>query len=235
MHLKVHVFQKIQAVFTFAVSSLTCLFYFYTTLCFDASHIAGRSPNSSIARRYIQTESLSCSIFSCVCSHFHIPHLSSVCYTFPPLCPSSPSSTSLSYLFPFSPRQRDGHWGVTLLSLLPPPFKIPPLLLLLPSKSLQADYGESERGRQKEIHFCLPSKPSSSHRSPTDLVVTPPKSLLAGCRKIKRDREGSWRERDVWESAQQGDSSQDGRKLPMLFFSNPFLISGFGRWERIRR
>lgn len=44
----------------------------------------------------------------------------------------------------------------------------------------------------------------------------------------ERYRESRWREREVWESSQQGDSSQDGRKLLMLFFSNPFLISGFG-------
>lgn len=34
----------------------------------------------------------------------------------------------------------------------------------------------------------------------------------------------------------EGGGSQGGRKLPMLFFSNPFLISGFETrgWQRVR-
>lgn len=98
-----------------------------------------------------------------------------------------------------------------------------PLLLSL-SKSLLAVCGESEIVRRKEID-------SKGNTSPLPhSCCCPSKSLLARLQKAR------WRGEE-WESSQQGDSSQGSRKLPMLFFSNPFLISGFETrgWERVRR
>ena len=138
---------------------------------------------------------------------------------------------------------RESHFCLSSL----PTFRIPPpLLLLLPTKSLLADDGESEIGRQKEIDFCLPPSQTLLTLTITITITIPPLLLSplqisagrlqqdrerqrgkVGGRERERERDRE-REREVWDSSQRGDSSQGGRKLPMLFFSNPFLISGFG-------
>lgn len=82
---------------------------------------------------------------------FSTSHVSPLSATSPPLCPLSPPSTSL-YLFFFFLALAET-WSLGSHTSVSPPSSLQnlPLWLLLPSKSRLADYGESRRGRQKDI------------------------------------------------------------------------------------
>ena len=121
------------------------------------------------------------------------------------------------YFFTSSPLQREGHQGPALMPSYPPA-TVP---LHISAGTLQR---ESEVAQAERNGLLPPKKTSSPHHPPT-VVVTPPNLWRKA---IERERcRGKVRGKER-ASSQRGDSSQGGRKLPTLFFSNPFLISGFG-------
>lgn len=176
------------------VSPLSCQLALYIVLRHDASHIASRSSDSFIAWRYNWTESLTWSTISPRCgSSPHLTSLSCLLHLSSPV--SFIASIHLSLLD--SPRShlcremaaRESHFCLSSL----PTFRIPPpLLLLLPTKSLLADDGESEIGRQKEIDFCLPPSQTLLTLTITITITIPPlllSPLQISAGRLQQDRE----------------------------------------------